>query len=221
MPGRIGILLSGAGFERGTQFLELPFIYRQIERAGALPLCLIPTDLVPAAGRGRPAPRRDLFEECAPITRGEVVSVDDSAPKDLDCLIIPGGRGPITVLSDIAESGADARLVRSVQDLIIGMHVRKRPIGSLGYGGALIVVALRRSLNEPILTIGEDAALTSTLFPMGIAPVNVGPQDVILDRENRILSSVGIGLESSIAKSADGIERMTSALLEFRAKKPR
>lgn len=221
MSGKIGILFSGLGYETGTQLLEIPFIFREIERAGATSICLIPSELVPRAGRGKPISRRDLFDECAPLIRGEVIKIDDAVPAQLKGLIIPGGRGPITVLSDIAESGVDARIVRPVLDLIIGMHVRNKPIGSLGYGSALILVALKKSNEEPIVTLGDDAALIASLSALGIAPVNVGPQDVIFDEDNRLFSAAGISPGNSIAKGADGVEELTKSIVEFKEKKKR
>ena len=219
MPGKIGILLSGLGFENGTQVLELPFIYQIIEKHGALPVCLIPNKLAPSAGRGKAYVERDLLAECEPVIRGEGVAVKDIDPQKLSGLIIPGGKGPITVLTDISEAGADARVVRAVQDLIVGVHVRGKPVGSLGYGGALALVALKRSIEDPIITLGEDAVLTGTLSALGIAPVNVGPHEVIFDEDNLLLSASGISPGSSISKGAEGVIRLTEAILEMRNKK--
>lgn len=221
MPGRIGILFSGIGFDKGTQALEIPFIYREIERVGYSIVCLVPREVAPIVGRGKITHRRDLFEECAPFFRGEAIAVEDADPKKINALIIPGGKGPITVLSDIAELGAEAHIVRPVQDLIVGMHVRGKPIGSLGYGGALLMLSLKRSAEEPIVTIGEDSVLLSSLSSLGIAPVNVGPQDVIFDQENKLFSAAGIGQFTSIVKGADSVERLTKAVLEFKEKKIR
>jgi len=214
LPGRVGILFSGLGFETGTQILEISFIYRELEKAGGLAVNLIPKDLAPSAGRGRTAPVKDVFSECEPILRGDTVSLDQIDPQELDGLIIPGGRGPITVLSDISTAGSEARIVRSVQDLILGMHVRKKPIGTLGYGGALVMIALKRVTEEPIIVIGEDANLMGELSPLGIAPVKVGPQEVVFDQENMLFSASGIAQDTSLAKAADGVERLVAALFE-------
>jgi len=218
MPGKIGILLSGLGYDRGTQILELPFIYREIERSGGSPICLAPRETVPVAGRGKILKPRDLLEECLPIARGDMTAVEDVDNKYLDALIIPGGKGPITVLSDTVDSGPDAHAVRSVREMIVGLHVRKKPIGTLGYGGALLMVALKHSIEQPIITMGEDTALISSLSPLGIAPVNVGPQEVIHDSDNCIFSAAGISPGSSIAKGADAVECMTISIMEHRGR---
>ena len=215
MPRRIGILFSGLGFEKGTQALEVPFIYRELERLSALSLNLIPKELAPKVGRGRYVPMRDLLAECAPILRGESVAVEEISPSELDGLIIPGGRGAIITLSDIFDLGADAHVVRPVQDLIVGMHVRGKPIGSIGYGGALVMVSLRRSAEEPIVVLGEDAALVSALSSLGIAPVKVGPQEVVFDQGNVLFSTAGIAPECSITKGAKGVEELVDAVLEY------
>jgi enhancing lycopene biosynthesis protein 2 len=99
------------------------------------------------------------------------------------------------------------------------MQLRSKPIGTLGYGGALLMIALKRSAEEPILTLGEDAALTAALSFLGVAPVNVGPQEVIFDPVNRIFSAAGISLNGSIAKGADGVEKLTEAVVQFKEKK--
>ncbi|MCK5832180.1 hypothetical protein KAH81_00760 [bacterium] len=219
MPGKIGILFSGLGYETGTQIHEVTLIYRELEKLGGLVVNLIPKDLVPTAGRGKYTPIRDILAECSPILRGDIASVAEIDPQDLDGLIVPGGRGPITLLSDIEDAGADARVVRTVQDLIVGMHVRGKPIGSMGYGGALVMIALKRSAEEPIIVMGEDASLTGILSPLGIAPVKVGPQEVVFDQENLLFSVSGIAPDCSLSKGADGVEKLTSAFLEFCQKK--
>ncbi len=219
MPGKIGILLSGLGFEDGTEVLELPFIYREIEKLGGIPVCIIPTDITPEPGRGRKIKQRDLFEECAPIIRGESTAIDKIEPRELRALIIPGGKGPITNLSNIEAAGGDGRIIRQVQDLIIGVHLRKIPIGTIGYGGALVMLALKRIDNEPIITIGEDAVLTASLSSLGIAPVHVSPQEVIFDTENIIFSTAGISQGNPITKPSEGIERLIQGVLEHKSKK--
>ena len=219
MPGKIGILLSGVGYDDGTQVLELPFIYREIEKGGSVPLCLIPTDLTPSAGRGKKLKHRNMFEECRQIIRGEEIAVEQIEAQALRALIIPGGKGAIKNLSDIEVTGSDGRILRGVQDLIVGMNVRKKPIGCIGYGGALVMVALKRTENEPIITLGEDSALTANLSNLGISPVNVCPQEVIFDTENNIFSTAGIAPGTSITKTSYGIERLVQGILEFKEKK--
>jgi len=203
----------------GTQVLEIPFIYRTLEKLGGVPLNLTPMELVPTVGRGKYTPKRDLFAECVPILRGESAAVEDIDASNIDGLIIPGGRGAITVLSDVADSGSDARVVRAVKDLIVGMHVRNKPIGSIGYGGALVLISLKHSAEEPIVVLGEDAILISELSSLGIAPVKVGSQEVVFDQDNVLFSTSGINQECSIVKGADGVERLTGAVIEYCKKK--
>lgn len=219
MPGKIGILLSGLGFENGTEILELPFIYREIERRGAIPVCLIPTDLTPEPGRGKRYKPRDLFEELAPVIRGEALPIDRIEAKDLQAFIIPGGRGPIENLSNINSAGIDGKIVREVHNLIIGMHVRKKAIGTIGYGGALVIVALKRTESEPIIAIGEDAMLAARLSNLGVTPVHVGPQEVLFDPANVIFSANGLTLDTSLMKASEGIERLLEAVIEYTPKK--
>lgn len=219
MPGKIGILLSGLGYENGTSVLELPFIYREIEKNGGIPLCLIPTELSPQPGRGRRIKPRNLFVECAPVIRGESRGIDKVEARELRALIIPGGKGPINTLSNIESAGADGKIVRQVQDLIIGLQVRNKPIGTIGYGGALVMVAFKRIDNEPIITLGEDAVLTADLSSLGISPVHVGPQEVIFDPKNILFSTAGIAPGTSIMKTSEGIERLIQGVLEYKTKK--
>ncbi len=207
------------GFENGTEILEIPFIYREIEKNAGIPLCLIPTDTTPEPGRGRKIKPRDLFEECAPIIRAESTPINKIEARELRGLIIPGGRGPLKLLSNIERAGAEGKIVRQVQDLIIGMQVRKKPIGTIGYGGALVMVALRRIENEPIITLGEDAVLTASLSSLGISPVHVGPQEVIFDPKNIIFSTAGIAPGTSIIKASEGIERLVQGIFEYKEKK--
>ena len=218
---KIGLVISGIGFENGTSVWDVAYALEEIERCSGKPIPLVPRESIEKripGSRRKSSPERDFLKEAQHIVRGDVYYMNDVDPRDLDLLLIPGGEGCITVLSSLKRDGMDAQILPELRDLIIGMFVREKQIGTIGYGAALVAFVLRTKI-QPIITVGDDAEMVELLKKMGSDIVKVQPHEVVFDPENHILSTPGTSPKSSLYRAALGIEVLITELLECKRKK--
>src|SRR4051812_49135380 len=96
MAKRGGGILSGCGRSDGTDPAEALLAFLILDRFGAEAVCAAPEDVRAIAARLLPGTAGD--EE-------SVLPLSALDPRDLDALIIPGGEGAGTMLSDYATKG--------------------------------------------------------------------------------------------------------------------
>src|SRR5262245_28496571 len=111
MAKRVGVVLSGCGGRDGSEIVEVVTTLLAIQRSGAEAVCAAPdvkqahvVDHRTGAPEAGAAPRGALAE-AARFVGGRIVEIGALAVDDVDALIVPGGEGVASVLSDYAEKG--------------------------------------------------------------------------------------------------------------------
>jgi enhancing lycopene biosynthesis protein 2 len=193
MSVRVGVVLSGCGFQDGTEIHEAVSILVALDRRGATAVCLapsIPQSVVINHLTGKPGEgRRNVLEESARIARGKIKDVAEVTADDLDALVFPGGFGAALNLSDFATRGADAVVQKDVSRLIQQMHAGRKPIGFACISPVLAAKVLGQAGVAPKLTIGQDQSTATAINAMGAEHHNAGPTDVVIDEANRLIST--------------------------------
>jgi len=212
----IGLLISGIGFEEGTSVWDVAYILKEIERCNCKPLPMVPRESVErkiSGPRRKNAPMRNFAVEADLLVRGNVFYIDEIDHKALDALIIPGGKGSITILSSILRDGTEAQVLPEVRELIAGIFATKKAIGTMGYSATLVTFVLRARI-EPIVTVGDDAQMVELIKRMGADAVKVQAHEVIFDESNRIISTPGTSPKASLYRASLGIETLMNEILE-------
>jgi enhancing lycopene biosynthesis protein 2 len=193
MSARVGVLLSGCGVQDGSEIHEAVSILIALDRRGATTICMAPS--IPQATivnhlTGKPAQgTRNVLEESARIARGKIRDLASVSVDDLDALIFPGGFGVAKNLSDFATKGAECTVQQDVARLIQQMHGAKKPIGLACIAPVLAAKVLGSAGAQPKLTIGSDPHTAAAISAMGAHHHNVGPTEVFIDEENRLVST--------------------------------
>ena len=114
------VLLSGCGFMDGSEIHEAVFCMYSLQKYGieVVPLSIQDkqTQVVNHLSQDSVAGHRNVLEESARIARGKISSLKDNDFSDLDMLVIPGGAGCITNLSDFAKKGEDLKVHPQVKN---------------------------------------------------------------------------------------------------------
>ncbi len=213
---KVGVLLSGCGFKDGAEIHESVLTLLALDRAGAEVRCFAPD--VDQAGvvdhlRGNPVPgeRRNVLVEAARIARGHVEDVRQARAKDLDALVLPGGFGAANNLATVGTKGAKGEVNAEVVRLLREMHAAKKPIGAICI--APLVVAKALGSAHPRLTVGDDPGVEAEMAACGAVTEKCAVDGVVVDRENRIVSTPAYMLGPSIRHVAPGIERCVAEVL--------
>jgi len=194
MSARVGVVLSGCGAQDGSEIHEAASILIALDRRGATTVCMAPSIAQAAVvnhltGKPVQGAHRNVLEESARIARGKIRDLASVSADDLDALIFPGGFGAARNLSDYATKGTGASVQKDVARLIHQMHAAKKPIGLACIAPVLAAKVLGTRGAEPKLTIGSDVHTAAAITEMGGLHHSVGPADVFIDEDNRLVST--------------------------------
>jgi enhancing lycopene biosynthesis protein 2 len=213
---RVGVVLSGCGVYDGTEIHEAVITLLALDRAGATAVCMAP-DVDQAHvinhGTGEEAPeRRNVRVEAARIAREEVRDIQGVRADELDALIFPGGFGAAKNLSTFAFKGADCTVHGDVTRLVKEMHQAGKPIGAM----CISPVVMARIFGGEIqldLTVGSDREVADAINRMGAKHVEAPVTEIVLDKDNKVVSTPAYMCAKTISEAATGIEKLVGAVL--------
>ena len=108
---KIGVCLSGCGFNDGAEIHESVITALTLDKAGAKILFTAPnmeqTKVVNHLTGDEMDESRNVLVESARIARGNIIDLAELTANKMDALIFPGGFGVVLNLCDFALKGAD------------------------------------------------------------------------------------------------------------------
>lgn len=156
------------------------------------------------------AETRNVLIEAARITRGDIRPLSQAQPEELDALIVPGGFGAAKNLSNFASQGSECRVDSDVVALAKAMHQSGKPLGFICIAPAM----LPKIFDFPLrLTIGTDIDTAEVLEEMGAEHVPCPVDDIVVDEDNKVVTTPAYMLAQDIAQAASGIDKLVSRVL--------
>lgn len=217
----VGVLLSGCGVFDGSEIHEAVITLLALDREDVEVLIIAPdidqTVVVNhLKSESSPQESRNVLIESARIARGVIQASSEVNGEELDALILPGGLGAANNLTSFALDGPDCTIHRDVQRLIRLMVAEKKPVGAVCIAPVVVARALRDFEDiHPILTIGNNPATAAAIETMGSRHMNCKADDIVVDIENRIVTTPAYMLAESIGEVAQGIEKLVSAIVRM------
>lgn len=176
MPKPIAVILSGCGRDEGSDPAETLFALLVLERAGAQPVCA--------------APER-VRAEVARLVGREVVALGELDARRLQGMIVPGGGGTSTILSDYASKHELCVVDPSLSTLMRSLLQAHRPMGFIG-SSALLAARVLGPVAGVRLTLGpKGSAVAKHAAVMGADIRPATAEDVIVDPKARVASTPG------------------------------
>lgn len=212
---KIGVILSGCGFQDGAEIHESVLTLLAIDRAGAEYQCFAPdidqhhvTNHLTGEATDE---KRNVLVESARIARGAIKPLSAFNANDFDALILPGGFGAALNLSTFALDGPDCTVNEDVTSAVRAMVAAGKPIGALCIAPAIMA----KLLGTVELTIGSDAATAGALEKLGAKHVNKGPGEIVVDTAHRLVTTPCYMLDSTVSQIAEGAENVVKAVVEM------
>lgn len=212
---KIAVILSGCGHQDGSEIHEATLTLWAIHKHGADFQCFAPDIdqhhvLNHLTGEEMQHSRNVLIES-ARIARGAISPLSHFSASDCDALILPGGFGAAKNLSDFAFAGAGCQVHTEVEEALLTMRRAGKPIGALCIA-PVILAKLFPGIN---LTIGQDPTTLAAIEELGAVHTTTGEGEVIVDRENMIVSTPCYMLDSRIDKIGEGAEQLVVEILKL------
>ncbi len=215
MP-KIGIVLSGCGVHDGSEIHETVITMLELDKAGAETIVIAPNidqlHVINHATGEEMDDSRNVLIESARISRGNIEDIAGITSKDLDALIFPGGFGVAKNLSDYAMAGAECSVNPDVLRLSREVHNDEKPIGVICIAPAIMAKIL---VGETELTIGFDEQTASDIDAMGAKHVLCPVDEIVVDKEKKVVSTPAYMEAKSIKEAASGIEKLVAEILKM------
>ncbi|ROP58041.1 enhancing lycopene biosynthesis protein 2 [Enterobacter sp. BIGb0383] len=211
---KIGVVLSGCGVYDGAEIHEAVITLLAIARSDAQAICFAPdktqADVINHLTGEPMAESRNVLLEAARLTRGQIQPLAEAQAESLDALIVPGGFGAAKNLSNFATQGAECLVDDDLRSLALAMHQAGKPLGFMCIAPAM----LPKIFDFPLrITIGTDVDTGEVLEAMGAEHVPCPVDDIVVDEENKIVTTPAYMLAQDIAEAATGIEKLVSRVL--------
>ncbi|MGX4953698.1 isoprenoid biosynthesis glyoxalase ElbB [Enterobacter kobei] len=211
---KMGVVLSGCGVYDGSEIHEAVITLLALAKKGAEVMCFAPdknqADVINHLTGEPMAETRNVLIEAARIARGEIRPLAQANAAELDALIVPGGFGAAKNLSTFAAEGAACKVDADLKALAQAMHAAGKPLGFICIAPAM----LPNIFDFPLrLTIGTDIDTAEVIEEMGGEHVPCPVDDIVVDEENKIVTTPAYMLAQNIAQAAEGIEKLVARVL--------
>ena len=199
-PRKIGVIVSGGAF------WEIVFCFLHMENKGymRLPIAID----IDGDEESRYIERR--------ISRTSLENLQDIKATGIDSLIIPGGKILFNSLCDFEKSGNAFKVNDIFKTLVKGIYRLGKPVGAFGSASLLVAKALQGiTESEMVVTVGNDPKLQGGVGSTGAQAVVTRPGEVVLDSENKIVTSGGELASKRPAEVYNSCENVLKGLDEF------
>lgn len=215
---KIGVVLAGCGVKDGSEIHEATLTLYFLSKHGAETVCMAPNkpqaDVVNHITEEATGETRNVMVEAARIARGNIRDVGTVTADEIDGIIIPGGFGAAKNLCTFASEGADCSADKDVSILLQAVYAVRKPIGALCIAPTLLAHIFGKSQSVE-LTIGSDAATASALEKMGAKHKDAKVDEIVVDGNNRIVTTPCYMLAQSIREVGDGVEKLVLEVLKM------
>lgn len=213
---KIGVVLSGCGVYDGSEIHEAVITLLAIARSGAQAVCFAPdkpqADVLNHLTGEKMVESRNVLVEAARIARGEIQALGQARFETLDALVVPGGFGAAKNLSNFASQGAECVVDPSLKALAQAMHAAGKPLGFICIAPAMLPKILPPPLR---LTIGTDIDTAEIIEEMGGEHVPCPVDDIVVDEDNKVVTTPAYMVAKRIDEAAAGIEKLVARVLEL------
>ena len=217
---KVGVVLSGSGHQDGSEIHEAVFTLHALEKAGAEAIIMAPDMdqfhvINHLNGNEDLSESRNILVESARIARGKVVDVASVSGHQLDALIFPGGTGMAKNIFDYSMAGINCTVISDVQRLVVEILEADKPLGAICIAPVMVAKVLEFLGRTGTVTGGFNVEINNDIKAMGINTIEVGAEEIVIDKENKIVTTPAYVEAKSMNESFMGIEKLVNKVLDM------
>jgi enhancing lycopene biosynthesis protein 2 len=209
---RFAVILAGCGNKDGAEIHESVLTLLSIDRAGHQYQCFAPD--VPYARvlnfltNEETKEKRNVLLEAARIARSQIKPLTEFKQEDFDILVMPGGNGVAHNLCTFAKDGDKMTVLPQVESALKAMHQAGKPIGAL----CISPVIIAHVFKGVSVTFGKDEKINAMFQKSGTKAVNSDARGIVIDKENKIVTTPCYMLDARISEISEGIDKLVQQL---------
>ena len=210
---KVAIILAGCGQNDGSETHETILTLLTLSQeniswdafAPNIPQALVFDHL----HRHHAKENRNVLVESARLVRGKIRPLNEASPELYDAIIIPGGFGAVSNLCNYSEKGINFTFQLDFENFIFKAAKLKKPIGFICIAPIMIPKIYP---NQPKMTIGNDPDMAKQMNFLGARHINCLATEVVIDRENMIVSTPANMNAKNISEVYQGIHKLVQEL---------
>jgi enhancing lycopene biosynthesis protein 2 len=212
---KIAIVLSGNGVFDGAEIHESTMSMLAVVKLGGEYQVFAPDMdqfhvINHITGKEMPE-KRNVLVESARIARGKIKPLSELNMENFDAVIFPGGFGVAKNLSNYAFKGAHCNVNKDLERVVTQARDLNKPIGALCIAPAVIA----KMIKGVKVTIGNDKNTADNIIKMGGIHEVTNHGEVVIDLQNKVVTSPCYMLDASILDIAVGAENLTKAVFKL------
>ena len=217
---KVGVVLSGCGHQDGSEIHEAVFTLHALEKAEAEAIIMAPDMdqfhvINHLNGNEDLSESRNILVESARIARGKVVDVASVSGHQVDALIFPGGTGMAKNIFDYSMAGINCTVISDVQRLVVEILEADKPLGAICIAPVMVAKVLEFLGRTGTVTGGFNDEINNDIKAMGINTIEVGAEEIVIDKENKIVTTPAYVEAKSMNESFMGIEKLVNKVLDM------
>lgn len=214
----VAVIFSGCGYLDGAEINEAIVTLLSLEKRGVHYECFAPDieqyHVINHLTGEQTTEKRNVLVESARIVRGKVKPVTECDSTKFDALIVPGGFGVAKNLSNFAFEGQNCKLQSDV--LKVCQSFIGKAVGYICIAPVLLPIIYRKEIK---LTIGNDENTNNVIKSLGGFPVICDVDNIVVDEENKIVTTPAYMLANNIYEAYQGIDKLVEKTLLLAEKK--
>jgi len=216
---KVGLLLSGSGFNDGSDIHESVISMLALDRAGVETVIMAPNiDQMHVINHytGQEMDEfRNVLVESSRIARGNIKDMAEVTGNDIEALIIPGGFGVTKNLSDYAMAGAECSVNPDVYRLVLELYLLKKPIGAICIAPVIMAKIFGEQDEFAEMTIGSDVLTSNDINTMGSKHIKCSVSEIIIDKDKKLVTTPAYMDGESIKAASEGIEKLVKQVVSM------
>ncbi|ASG68167.1 glyoxalase [Francisella halioticida] len=156
---------------------------------------------------------RNILEESARITRGNVIDIAEADSDDYDAVIFPGGFGAAKNIMDFAFVGDESyKMDEEVLTFARAFYLADKPAGYICIAPLMIPLVYPEGTK---VTVGTDPNTLAILEKKGAEAVLMDATDICVDEGVKVISTPAYMCAKSMLEASQGIEKLVEKIVSY------
>lgn len=216
---KVALVLSGCGYLDGTAVQEAVLTILALEKLGVewqgVALNEDQKHVINHLHQSvdSKASPRNMLEESARITRGNVIDLADADSDDYDGVIFPGGFGAAKNIMDFAFVGDETySMNEEVLKFARAFYLADKPAGYICIAPLIIPLVYPEGTKA---TIGTDENTTAILEKKGAEAIIMDATEICVDESVKLVSTPAYMCAKNILEASQGIEKLVEKVVGY------
>ncbi|AFJ43758.1 isoprenoid biosynthesis glyoxalase ElbB [Francisella orientalis] len=216
---KIAVVLSGCGYLEGSEIQETVLTILALEKQGVewqgVALNKNQKHVINHLHQGvdSKASPRNILEESARITRGNVIDIADADSDEYDAIIFPGGFGAAKNIMDFAFVGDESyQMNQDVLTFARAFYLADKPAGYICIAPLMIPLVYPEGTKA---TVGTDENTSAILEKKGAEAILMDATNICVDESVKVVSTPAYMCAKNILEVSQGIDKLVEKVVSY------